>query len=426
MTDFDVVIVGGRAAGSPLAAWLADSGLRTAVVDQASFPSDTPSTHLIQNVPVLRRLGVLDRLLATGAPLLQESKVNVGGVDLSVRHPEHPAICVRRDLLDEILLARAAEAGASVCAQTRVTGLVRAEGRVRGVVTRDRDGNDRELTARVVIGADGRGSTVAKMAGARQYNITDCDRPSLWRYYRRDRQPPMLHFWREGSDLIVVAPCDRDGLMVIVQPTLTERLSRASGTRAFDAALERCPQARELVAGSEPLSHTRVMPALQGFYRESAGPGWALVGDAGHFKDVATGQGIGDALRQGERLAEEIRAGLAEDRVDEALRRWWAWRDADAAGMYWFSKDVGQAGAVPVLAREVLRGLSRRETGRLALREVYTHSRSARKVFTPRRVLAAGVRSVARAQGRRWTAATEVAATVAEELRRRRLDRARR
>ena len=306
-------------------------------------------------------------------------------------------------------------------AQTKVTGLARSADRVRGVVIRGRDGTDRELTARVVVGADGRGSTVAQLVGARQYNVTDCDRPSLWRYYRRQGQPPALHFWRQGTDLIVIAPCDRDGLMVIVQPTLTERLSRDAGTRAFDAALARCPEARDVLADPEPLSHTRVMPALQGFYRESAGPGWALVGDAGHFKDVATGQGIGDALRQGERLAEAIGDGLAEDRIDQALRRWWAWRDADAAGMYWFSKDVGQAGPVPALAHEVMRGIARDDAGRLALREVYTHSRNARKLFTPGRVLAAGVRSVARS--RRWGTVTEIAATVAEELRRRRLDR---
>src|SRR4051812_26140432 len=162
MDRFDVVIVGARCAGSPLAMMLARQGLRVCVLDRARFPSDTPSTHIIQacGVDVLARLGVLDAVLAAGAAEIDEVVLvtddvrieTVGDESISERR----GICIRRVTLDALLVDAAAEAGATVRTGSRVTGLLMDNGRVTGVQT-----DAGPITAQLVVGADGRLSTVA-------------------------------------------------------------------------------------------------------------------------------------------------------------------------------------------------------------------------------------------------------------------------
>ena len=94
-----------------------------------------------------------------------------------------------------------------------------------------------------------------------------------------------------------------------------------------------------------------MMSRWHGFFRESAGPGWALVGDAGHFKDPTPGQGISDALRQSVELAGAIESALGgSSDADRVLRDWWSWRDADAWEMYWFAQDMGDPDRAPRLS----------------------------------------------------------------------------
>src|SRR5687767_4065457 len=137
---FDVIVVGGRCAGAPLATLLARAGLRVCVVDRAQFPSDSPSTHGIQptGVKVLRRLGVLDALLKVAPPIergtfvLDGDRLECDGVSDLVGAP---MVNVRRITLDAILLESAAQAGADVRTETAVTELVVERGRVAGVIT---------------------------------------------------------------------------------------------------------------------------------------------------------------------------------------------------------------------------------------------------------------------------------------------------
>jgi uncharacterized protein (TIGR02246 family) len=95
-----------------------------------------------------------------------------------------------------------------------------------------------------------------------------------------------------------------------------------------------------------------------GYFREAAGDGWVLVGDAGHFKDPAPGQGIGDAFRQADRLAHAIEDGLGDSNPDEATQRWWQWRDDDAYEMHWFARDMGAPGASTPLNTRVMREIA--------------------------------------------------------------------
>jgi len=135
------------------------------------------------------------------------------------------------------------------------------------------------------------------------------------------------------------------------------------------------------------------MASFTGYFRESAGPGWVLVGDAGHFKDPSPGQGISDALRQADRLASTLVAGLggAED-LQPALRSWWRWRDRDAAETYWFAHDMGRAGTVPPAFIEIIRRIAAQPDGIREFMDVFNHRRQPSRVLTPPRLGAATVR----------------------------------
>src|SRR4051794_26045183 len=184
--NFDVIVVGARCAGSPLAALLARQGVRVAVVERATFPRDTLSTHVFQApaINLLARLGVLDRVRATGAECIRYLDFRQNDFETQVEFPARPgdlggSMSVRRFLLDPILADAAAEAGAEVMMGTNVTGLVRPNGRVTGVRVPS-GGTERELSARLVVGADGRNSTVAKLTGARKYHVVPSERFAYW------------------------------------------------------------------------------------------------------------------------------------------------------------------------------------------------------------------------------------------------------
>ncbi|MBW3575523.1 MAG: FAD-dependent monooxygenase [Actinobacteria bacterium] len=176
---FDVVVVGARCAGSPLAALLAREGLSVAVVDRAEFPSDTLSTHIFQNegVRVLERLGVLDEVLASGAPWLERNRLRVEGLRIDAAIPRRaddpgPWLCVRRPLLDTVLVDAARKAGADVRTGTTVVGLVQEDGRVSGVSVRAQ-GGDEVLRAPLVVGADGMKPTLGRVCGFRSGEGTE-------------------------------------------------------------------------------------------------------------------------------------------------------------------------------------------------------------------------------------------------------------
>src|SRR4051812_31539968 len=180
---FDVVIVGARCAGAPLAALLARRGRKVAVVEQATFPRNTLSSHLMQGdaLAFLDRLGVTPRVKATGAPFITSTDGRFENVYFSADYPLRDgdpggAASIRRHLLDPILADAAAEAGADLRMATKVVGLVEEDGRVAGVRALGRDGVEHELRGTLVVGADGRGSTVAAAVGARTYNVTPSQR----------------------------------------------------------------------------------------------------------------------------------------------------------------------------------------------------------------------------------------------------------
>lgn len=420
----DVVVVGARIAGAALAIRLALAGRSVTLVDRAGFPSDTLSTHLIQvtGVKLLDELGVLDRMKETGARFLDDMSVVYDGIQLSTRvqaGPDSPpgGMSVSRDLLDQFLIDRAVAVGVDVRLRTSLVDLDRdADGRVRAARLRGPDGPELLLTE-LVVGADGRGSKVAALVGARVYNTTVNERFTYWADFA-DVAPdtPPGHHYRDGADITIAFWTDGGRFTVMIAPDLHRFADfKRDVAASFDAAVARCEPLRPALAAATRVSRPIGTAFFPGYFRESAGPGWALIGDSGHFKDPTLGQGIADALRQTDRLGRRLAAVDPADHVavDRVTRRWWAWRDRDATPMYWFGYDFAKGGPLGVLERELLRGIAARPRLRQKFVDgVLSHRVSPYRVITPRLILASARSAVRTGE---WTP-REAVATVGRRL----------
>ncbi len=352
---YDVVIVGARCAGAALAVHLRRAGLSVAIVDSASLPSDQPmSTHLVQppGMDELDTLGVGIHVRAL-APALHGSRFDFDGRTFTLRYGSaRAAHCLRREKLDGLLQRAASEAGAVLRTETRVVGLVHdAAGRVSGVELRTKDARRELLAAGVVVGADGRHSTVARLVGAKEYLGYDGPRASYWAYWRRPAawDPSVLYNEFDGDHSRVLFPTDGDHVLVATVPIAARaRTWRDDAAAAYLADIRSSRALGPLFANDRPLAHPRVLAKTRYFFRVAAGPGWALAGDAGHHKEFVIGLGISDALRDAKSLATAVLEG-----TDDALERYWRRRDVERIEMYFWARDVGEANAVSALERLV-------------------------------------------------------------------------
>lgn len=360
MEKFDVVIVGARCAGSALATMLAQRGLRVCIVDKAGFPSDKMSTSLFtaSGTAVLERIGVFDRVLEAGASPL--TRFLLRSNDVTVRHEaDHASTGVnfgmRREVFDEILVNFAAEAGVDVRTKCAVSGLIIENGRAVGVVTQAG-----AIHADVVIGADGQRSLMAKEVGAEEYLVVPGARLPSWRVYDGARPDFDIFIGSMGEVTGISGTLDNGKSIIILNtPMRSARNFLADRDGNFDRELARWPELSGAVAGARQVGPTRILREWHGYFRTGAGPGWALLGDAGHFKDYSPGQGMADAFRHGEKLAEAIVAGLDSGNVDRELLNWWRWRDADAAEMYIFAAALGEVDLPAVVVDSLFTAFNR-------------------------------------------------------------------
>lgn len=417
---FDVVVVGARCAGSPLAAMLARRGLRVCLLDRSHFPSDSLSTHVIQpcGVRILEQLGVLDGALAAGAvPLTRFTLVDA---DVRVEAEIDPqelgasSICLRRVKLDQLLLEAAAAAGAEVRTEIAATGLLWSEGRVLGVRTPQGD-----LRASLVVGADGRSSTVARLASAAEYRVEPAGRLFSWAYFEGATETEG-HLRLGSVDGVAYLSCLTDsGLFMagVCPPMAAKDAYLADREGNFMAGIENWPELAALLAGARRVGAIRVLADWRGYFREATGPGWILLGDAGHFKDPSPAQGISDAFRQAERLADAIAAGLAGEAraLDGELRHWWRWRDEDAHEMYGFAADIGN-GDSSLLSRELLREIASEQGGPEQFLQVLNRDLLPSQLFTMPRVGRAVGRIARRHPGHLPSVAGEMASEIGKQV----------
>ena len=395
MESFDVVVVGARCAGSPLATMLARRGLKVCVLDRAHFPSETPSTHMIQScgVDVLHDLGVLDTLMSAGAAPLHAATIANDDVQIHATvdaRTEHPVLCARRVTLDVLLVEAAGAAGAEIRTGTRVNGLLRDRDRVTGVRT-----DKGTIGARLVVGADGRHSTVADAVGAQEYDVTQPGRMVAWGYFEGVDRAGLARFGRMKDMGYLAGPTDGDLYMAAIAPDQ----SRANEFQAdrdifFTNAIRKWPELADLMADAKRVGPLRVFTKWHGYFRQSAGPGWVLVGDAGHFKDFTPGQGISDALRQAKQLADGIEHGLAGDGLDDAMQQWSHWRDHDAYEMYWYAARMGAPGPASPWTNALLHEVSASPAATRAFIRVLNHDMPPSKLYTPTMALRATARAI--------------------------------
>jgi flavin-dependent dehydrogenase len=342
----DVVVVGGRVAGSATAMLLARLGHDVVVVDQASFPSDTVSTHSIarSGVVQLRRWGLLDAVLDSGAPAITEVTFNAGGTPVRRRIKERSGVdflvAPRRYALDTILVTAAERAGAELRTGVTVTGLQRdGRGRVVGVRGHDRAGAPVELAARHVVGADGLHSRVAQLAGA----PIDQLRPPLgaaqYAYYAGIPWDGIEFFVAEGAFTGVFPTHGGEACIWVCNPSAdANAVRRRTGSRAeaFGELLERsAPELAERLRKARRTSPVQGMLRQPNQVRRASGPGWALVGDAGYYRDAVTAYGISDAFRDAELLAAALDQALAGGAEEvEALAAYQQQRDQALAEIF--------------------------------------------------------------------------------------------
>jgi 2-polyprenyl-6-methoxyphenol hydroxylase-like FAD-dependent oxidoreductase len=341
--DVDVIVVGARCAGSPTAMLLARKGYRVLVVDRATFPSDTLSTHVIhpQGVAALARWGLLDRLVATGCPPVHTYELHLGPLTItgSPAMPGSPvAYCPRRTVLDKLLVDAAVEAGADVREGFVVDDVIVEDDRVVGI--RGRGAGGVEVTARapIVIGADGRHSLVARAVGAAPYH----ERPPLQcAYYAYWSGLPTGGRFEMylGDHRAVGAIETHDGLTVVFGgwPYAEFEANKHDLEANFRALLDVAPPLADRARSAKLESKIFGAP-VPNFFRKPFGAGWALVGDAGYIKDPCTAQGITDSFRDAEQLADAVDAWRSGARsYADAMAGYHAARDAQVLPMFDFT-----------------------------------------------------------------------------------------
>lgn len=313
---YDVIVVGARVAGAATAMLLARAGLRVLAVDRVAFPSDTVSSHQVQvpGVALLHRWGLLDRLVRLGTPATPRVRFDPGPAVLDGGFPLHDGVRAlyspRRTVLDPMLVEAAREAGADVLEGVRVTDLVGADDTVRGVQGTRRGGGPFRATASLVIGADGKHSTIARLVGAPVYRQRPVGAFACYGYFA---EVPVTagELYQRPARAVAVFPTNDDLTMVYVSGPLSEFDNfRRDVLGSFLATLDRCGDLGERVRAGRLVEHLRTTPDQPNLFRRPYGRGWALVGDAGVVMDSISAQGITNALRDADRLAAAVIAGL--------------------------------------------------------------------------------------------------------------------
>jgi len=331
---FDVIVVGARVAGAATAMLLARAGLRTLVIDQSARGADTLSTHALMRGGVLQlsRWGLLDEIVARGTPAVRRTTFVYADerVDIGIKptHGVDALYAPRRTVIDPLLVRAAEQAGADVRHQTAVRDLVRHDGRVVGVCATTPHGRVR-FGGRLVIGADGIRSTIARLTGAR-LRRTGAHAAAATYGYWSDLDTDGYEWVFRPNACSGVIPTN-DGQACVFASAQPARIGRGGVDviRAIVAAGS--PELASRLAAATPPAGTRTWPGQPGYFRQAHGPGWALVGDAGYFKDPIGAHGLTDALRDAELLARAVIDGfdLSDDgsSLTEALEHFEATRD---------------------------------------------------------------------------------------------------
>jgi len=342
---YDAIVVGARCAGSPTALLLARRGYKVLLVDRSTFPSDLPfSTHYIHQSGTarLRRWGLLDKIVASNCPPITTFHFDFGAFALTGSPPPadgvKEAYAPRRKVLDDILVRAAVEAGAELRAGFSVEEVKWDDNRVVGIRGREKDRSAVTEVARIVVGADGMHSMVARAVHAPEYNTKPPLQGPYFSYWSGVQMKGFEFYpgplrgafgWMTNDGLALIGVGFAAQIHATVKPDVEGHYLRAVAEDAPDLAGRMRDGRREerFVGGVVP-----------NYFRKPYGPGWALVGDAGYLKDPCTAEGITDALHSAEMLVEAIDSGLSgRQPLDTALESYEQQRNETAFPLYEFT-----------------------------------------------------------------------------------------
>lgn len=311
--SYDVIIVGGRVAGSATALLLARLGHRVLIIDRTHPTKETLSTHAIMRSGVLqlKRWGILQRIIDRGTPPIRRITLGFGqqqiGFDFRNEYDVDALYAPRRHVLDVELLDAAMEAGAEFRQGHRLLDLVYDNrGRVTGVTVAT-DGYRATVQARFVVGADGMRSRVAAAVGAAAYETHPPVSAMSYAYFAGLTSDSYDSYFIPGLAAGFIPTNDGLTGVFTARPTTKGTIGEDEFYQLIAAA---SPNMMKQMETAVRISRFYRSPGLPGFLRVPGGPGWALVGDAGFTKDPLSAHGISDALRDAELCATAIDAVL--------------------------------------------------------------------------------------------------------------------
>jgi flavin-dependent dehydrogenase len=358
--EYDAIVVGARCAGSPTAMLLARQGHRVLVVDRATFPSDTVSTHLIHvtGVAALARWGLLDEVIATGCPPIDSYGFDFGPFALRgaprTCDGMASAYAPRRMVLDKILVDAADRAGADIREGFHVEEILMEDGAVVGIRGHDDGGASVVERARVVIAADGRNSHVVKAVRPEEYYEKPAQQWSYYTYWSGLPVDGMETTIRPNRGWGAFPTNDDLTLVAVGWPIAEAQAYKTDPEGNYLKTLELDPAFAERVRAA-----TRVErfagAAVTNVFRKPYGRGWALVGDAGYNKDPITAQGITDAFYDAELCAAALH-DFFEGRTpfDEAMADYQHTRDARSLPIYEFTTQMAALEPPPLEMQQLL------------------------------------------------------------------------
>lgn len=323
---YDLIIVGARVAGSPTAMLAARAGYKVLLVDRCSFPSDTLSTNYIHQPGCARlaRWGLLEKVANSGCPPIPRTRFEANNIvvegGVSHKQSQINAYAPRRYILDNILMQAAKEEGVEVRENCTALAVIKDnEGRCMGVELKNAEGSRSKEYCRLLVGADGRTSKIASMVGARktvQDPVLSCAYYSFWENLDSGYE---LY---EGKNSWVGAVPTHDSILIATyfpQKHYPEVRQQAFNHH-LDAVRQNAPSLYHRMRSAQQTGKLWGTGHQENFFRTASGPGWALVGDAGHHKDSITARGITDAFMQAELLIARITHHLHDkDDLDHAL-----------------------------------------------------------------------------------------------------------
>jgi flavin-dependent dehydrogenase len=390
---YDAIVVGARCAGSPTALLLARKGYKVLLVDRTTLPSDMAfSNHFVHQAgsAALKRWGLLERLAATNCPPITEDYFDYGAFSLSGPVPAvdgvNTAFAPRRIKLDPLLATAAVEAGAELRDGFSVQELLWDNGRVTGIRGRHKGATVSEK-GRIVIGADGMFSVVAKAVGAPE-SKNSAPLEGSWYAYWSGVPMKGWHLWLR-PDRVIFAYNTNDGLSLIGVAFAARDLPMVRPkieTHHREVIQQYAPELAERMRQGRRESHF-VGGAIPYHLRRPFGPGWALVGDAGYQKDPCTASGITDAFRSAEWLAEAIDAGFSgRQPLEQALAAYEQRRDQSELPYFDLTTQLAALAPPPPEVAQILAALTDNPEQRGRFFSMLAHGVPVPEFFSPENV----------------------------------------